>query len=296
LNAVDDDGYLDEDYLALFDEDEIPGGTNSINHDVQYVSDSLFECYFNMVKGKKLVIPLLCGNKRINALIDTGASITLVRPEFRGNCSRSASCAVRYGNGHTEKLREKTFLRMMIDGVSYNHWAWLANDLPYDVVLGTDFLSGRASIDLVDYVIKFKQASEDILEFSVDTPATDHKIYQEYALKKRNKDTEYIENRISDPKLKHLILGYIQKFWECNKDEWLPCRFPAYRITTTSEEAPWISARSSQKEAEFTDGKVDEWIMKSCTRPSISRYGAPTLLVPKKQYEGISSLLPWKIP
>eukprot|EP01126_Amoeba_proteus_P066893 TRINITY_DN976_c0_g1_i10.p2 TRINITY_DN976_c0_g1~~TRINITY_DN976_c0_g1_i10.p2 ORF type:complete len:128 (-),score=7.14 TRINITY_DN976_c0_g1_i10:1056-1439(-) len=35
------------------------------------------------------------------------------------------------------------------------------------------------------------------------------------------------------------------------------------------------------------DEKVNEWILRDCTRPSASKFRAPALLVPKKQYKGI---------
>jgi hypothetical protein len=273
-----EDAYtVQQEYDDLFYEGDYPYEINEMQYD----------CMLSLQRGKKLVIPVSINQHLTTGLVDCGASIVLVRPEFSSKTLRKGYCPVRYGNGATEVLRTRTLLRLSIDGVRYNVWAWVANDLPYNIVLGNEFLAGRASIDLVNYVITFKQSKEDNIAFVCDTQATSPEVYRKYAIEKRDKDIAAVQAKITDLPLRKLVVEYIWKFWELNKEAWNPCSFPAYRIEVSSTEAPYGACRSSQKEAQFVDDKVEEWIMRSCTRPSISRYGAPTLLVPKKQYEGI---------
>lgn len=223
VNMVDygDDEYGEEyDDQYLLDEDSLPGE----------IKDFHYDCLLSLERGKKLTVPISIGNKTTTGLIDCGASIVLVRPEFKSKTIRTGHCPVRYGNGATELLSERTLLRLCIDGVCYKIWAWVAKDLPYDIVLGNEFLAGRASIDLVNYVIKFIPTEEDEIAFSCETPATSSSVYAKYAIEKRDRDIAAIKSKVSDLNLRKTIIEFIWKFWEQNKDSWNPCSFPAYRI------------------------------------------------------------------
>jgi hypothetical protein len=279
------------------------GMNNNINYDNNFNSNNNnSNCGYNkndyvydrsllrMMSTRKLSIDLFIGRRKAKGLVDCGATICLIRPEFASNATRKKIIRIKYANGASEELSLQTKVRLVIDGVIYQHWCWVAKAVPYDMILGTDFLADRAVIDFVEKIITFKPSENDRAEcmYSVETVATSKQVYQAYAVEQRDKAIEHVNRVVSQPEVLHVLVNAINRQWEINRDDWLPCDFPAFEIEVFDDsKAPYSPPyRGSQVETKFLQNKVDQWLFKSIARFSLSPYGAPTLLVPKKDYDG----------
>jgi hypothetical protein len=278
MNAIDELDYYDYDNDMYYD-DQSEYGINEFQYDVSLLQS---------IPGKKLLIDIIIPqhNKPVQSLVDCGATITLVRPEFTSAITRPHKINVRFANGAFESLTTQTLLRFSIDGVAYEHWASVSPSLPYNVVLGTDFLGDRAVIDFIDKIITLR--SEITHEsFAVQTEATRLDLYRQYAIEQRDKAIAHINATVPHQSTRTILLDAIQQQWHNNKDEWHPCDFPSFTLDTTTADTPFQAAyHTSQLESQFLEEKVNQWIFKSIARLSLSPYGAPTLLVPKKEYQG----------
>jgi hypothetical protein len=265
----------------------------------QVNDDSLQAAIFHLSSGKKLHVPVYFRNSSASkqtsrGLIDCGATLTLIRPEHQSTRIRARITYVKYGNGFEEKLTRQSLVQFELGGLFFTHWAWVADNLPHDIVLGNDFLEGRANIDFIRHILtiqpKIRTKIEECYSSEIQTKANSLKVYQAKAIEKREKEHQHINSLPNmDPIIRSLCHEYIDKFWQLNKDSWKPADFPEYTIETISDDTPNERAyRTSQVESQYLRNKVLSWIEKGIARRSVSRYGAPALLVPKKQYEGIA--------
>eukprot|EP01126_Amoeba_proteus_P022365 TRINITY_DN22612_c0_g1_i1.p1 TRINITY_DN22612_c0_g1~~TRINITY_DN22612_c0_g1_i1.p1 ORF type:complete len:114 (-),score=17.87 TRINITY_DN22612_c0_g1_i1:76-417(-) len=108
-------------------------------------------------------------------------------------------------------------------------WAWVATNLPYNIVFGNKILAGCADIDLINHVINFKPKPEDLMATHTTT-ATKINMYRSYTVEKHNRDITNIKSRSMDTMLQKVVIEHIWKFREINKDKWEPCLFPVYQI------------------------------------------------------------------
>lgn len=95
------------------------------------------------------------GNKRIRALLDTGASITIVSQEFLGKtCYKDSPLLsakhpkVKGVTGNYLKVLGMLDIEIFIDGMVFVHSVHVIQDLHYSFILGLDFLrTNHANID-----------------------------------------------------------------------------------------------------------------------------------------------------
>jgi len=124
--------------------------------------------------GQRLSVRVTVGDHDTTALVDTGASISLVSHSLIPPSApyRHKPVRVTYLNGHEESLLGQRKVPVTIDGHRHSLWVYSPRSLPTSlapVVLGLDFLSGKANIDLVRGFVSFSPSSESVFSVSART-------------------------------------------------------------------------------------------------------------------------------
>lgn len=110
-------------------------------------------CLVSSLKENKVLINV--GNRRIRALLDTGASITIVSQEFLGKACYKDSPLLSAKHPKVKGVTENYLkvlgmleLEIFIDGMVFVHSVHVIQDLHYAFILGLDFLrTNHANID-----------------------------------------------------------------------------------------------------------------------------------------------------
>jgi hypothetical protein len=205
------------------------------------------------------------------ALIDTGSTITLVHPDVLkgGEPTRVRSIVAKFANGETAELREQVRVSVVADGNEYQHWMWVYPHCSNTVLLGTDFLAGKAKIDMVNSTMEFVACAVEAAS----------PVMEEWVQKSRA-CLEKIEN----PKLREVVAEYVEKFYEVNRAEWLPCRFKEFEIKLADETpVTAVPYRYAKEEQDVIVEKFRAWIENGFARRSSSEYSSPALVVDKPQ-------------
>jgi predicted aspartyl protease len=103
----------------------------------------------SVVTGRKLNADVVVDGAKAVALVDTGATISLIRPDvlpMRARPKRACDVSAKFANGDSVVLREQVLVHIEVDGVEYDHWMYVYPSA-HQVLLGMDFLDGRANID-----------------------------------------------------------------------------------------------------------------------------------------------------
>ena len=153
---------------------------------------------------------------------------------------------VRYGGGDVEVMNELAKVSIVTLGQQLIWWAYVSKRLPFDVLLGEDFLQDRVILDYTTYEIKFKDDSVAVAYGSVlpkvePFPWGKGKPQAEmlhHGSTREEQDAvlaEELENltRIEDPNMKLMVEGYICKFHEINKYGWVPAKWEPYTTEFT---------------------------------------------------------------
>jgi len=91
-------------------------------------------------------VDVVVDGRRCKALCDTGANISLARPSVFANTVSLPPVRI-LGIGGFIVLAAGNILNFTIDGCSYSHHVYSYDACPSAILLGTDFLNGRAVID-----------------------------------------------------------------------------------------------------------------------------------------------------
>lgn len=85
----------------------------------------------------------LCG-KEINAILDTGASVSLIKESVFHTLGREAvECEpimLRIGDGSRHPVAKQVTLPLTFETLTKNHTLYIYSELPYDVLLSLQFL------------------------------------------------------------------------------------------------------------------------------------------------------------
>ena len=120
---------------------------------------------FELEKGKQLTKRMTFNRRSALGVIDTGATVTLVHPRFCYNTTPT-NVPIVLANGEKKILSQATNITIQIQGTNYKHTALVYDNLPVDVLIGTDFLVGRASIDLIKTVVTIQPRKSEGATFS----------------------------------------------------------------------------------------------------------------------------------
>jgi hypothetical protein len=222
--------------------------------------------------GKQLRASVVVDGAEAVALMDTGATISLIHPDVlkpQVRATRRREIVAKFANNESAVLKEQVRVHVAVDGKEYDHWMYVYPKSTSSVLLGMDFLEGKANIDLVRGAIEFHACA-------VETVSPMIAQWHEKSLKSLEK--------IQDVKVRALVEEYIEKFYAINRSEWLPCKFREFEIKLR-DDVP-ISAtpyRYAQSEQDVISSKFKEWMETGFARRSTSEFSSPALLVDKPQ-------------
>ena len=109
------------------------------------INSSNYECFLAKT-GSCPTVRFHVDGKPFSAICDTGASISLVSGRVAGKIVKAKPVTIS-GIGGSVVLRYGCWLVFSVGGQSYRHFVYVFKDCPADLLLGSDFLAGRAIID-----------------------------------------------------------------------------------------------------------------------------------------------------
>jgi hypothetical protein len=225
--------------------------------------------------GKKLNANVTVDGVSTAALLDTGATISIVHPDVLQSSnvlvrpSRACEVSAEFANGETTVLKEQVRVKIVIDDKEYDHWVFVYARASHRVLLGMDFLDGKANIDLVRGSIEFMACAVE----------AESRVMSEW----REKSRACLE-KIRVPEIREVVAEYIEKFYEVNKREWLPCKFKEFEIRLKDDVPISVNPyRYAKMEQDVIDAKFRDWIANGFARKSSSEFASPALVVDKPQ-------------
>ena len=133
------------------------------------------------------------------------------------------------GGGNVEVMNELAKVSIVSLGRQLILWAYRSKRLPFDVLLGEDFLQDRVILDYTTNEIKFKDDTAAVAYGSVlpriepfpwgkGKPQTEMLHHGSTQEEQDAVLAEELENlkRIEDPNMKSMVEGYICRFHEIN--------------------------------------------------------------------------------
>ncbi|GFY17982.1 retrovirus-related Pol polyprotein from transposon 17.6 [Trichonephila clavipes] len=220
------------------------------------------------IKTRKITI----GNKIIEALVDSGSSVSLIREDVSKGIIEpsklSKDISVLIGLGKCEVKTKGAFQRKIeLDGEEYSlTWHVVPTpSLEFQAVIGSDILE-QASVCFYKESVQFRKHEDKncFLQMQVYEAEVEDEIV-----------VQYVTNPQIRRELFELISNYEPKKTEMTnvsmriilKDD-IPIYQPARRL--------------SFSENQDVNKQIDEWLEQGIVRPSSSEYASPIVLVKKK--------------
>uniref|UniRef100_A0A8C1PDC5 Gypsy retrotransposon integrase-like protein 1 n=4 Tax=Cyprinus carpio TaxID=7962 RepID=A0A8C1PDC5_CYPCA len=269
---------------------------------------------------RNLTIPLNIQGKRIDALVDTGSTLSLMQKSLWNQLCKekvllsSGGQTFLLANGHHQAAIGKVLWITKLHDVPVEIEFYIMNDsdLAVPVILGMDFLlKSEMVIDfqLVQYTLP-TDGDEGVIHPFIwqDTTPTTHTVhfYLALSLPSRNEEdlqaihslTAQADTSIQGQiQLEGLMLGWPTV---CTHDIGHTA-LVKHRILTTDEVPVRKRAyRVSKEKQAFIDEQVKEMLDKHIIRPSTSAWASPVVVVPKKDggtrfcvdYRGLNAKTP----
>ncbi|GFU50378.1 retrovirus-related Pol polyprotein from transposon 17.6 [Trichonephila clavipes] len=220
------------------------------------------------IKTRKITM----GNKIIEALIDSGSSVSLIREDVSKGIIEpsklSKDITVLIGLGKYEVKTKGSFQRKIeLDGEEYS-LTWhvvLTPSLEFQAVIGSDILE-QASVCFYKESVQFRKHE-------------DKNCFLQMQVYEAEVEDEIVVQHVTNPQIRRelfeLISNYEPKKTETTsvsmrivlKDD-IPVYQPAHRL--------------SFSENQDVNKQIDEWLEQGIVRPSSSEYASPFVLVKKK--------------
>ncbi|GFW70256.1 hypothetical protein TNCV_3337741 [Trichonephila clavipes] len=218
---------------------------NSTDSSIQICSRTFRE----RIKTRKITM----GNKIIEALIDSGSSVSLIREDVSKGIIEpsklSEDIAVLIGLGKYEVKTKGSFQRKIeLDGEEYSlTWNVVPTpSLEFQAVIGSDILE-QASICFYKEKVQFRKH--------------DKNCFLQMQVYEAEVEDEIVVQHVTNPRIRRQLLELIS-----NYD--IPVYQPARRL--------------SFSENQDVNKQIDEWLEQGIGRPSSSEYASPIVLVKKK--------------
>jgi len=220
------------------------------------------------LKTRKITI----GNETVEALIDTGSSVTLIREDVSKGIIEQSKLSkdilVLSGLGRYEVKTKGSFQQKIeLDGEEYL-LTWHVVPTPYlefRAVIGSDILE-QASVIFDEKGVQFRK-HEDRFWF-MHTQVYEAKTEDEI-------EVQHVTNPRIRKELSELISNYTPKKTETTNISMkiiLKDDIPVYQT----------ARRLSYPENQAVNKQIDEWLEQGIIRPSSSEYASPIVLVKKK--------------
>lgn len=119
--------------------------------------------------GKIPLIKVKVGDHECIALLDSGATKSLISKKLfsklkKQKCVKGVTKISNYmetANGAKIPIRQELKLHIKIDNFSWDYLFWVANEIPYDMILAYDFFHfSKLSLNMTKQVLKFNYGSE----------------------------------------------------------------------------------------------------------------------------------------
>jgi len=240
------------------------------------------------------------GRTSYNIIFDTGASRSIVSDKMtrNANTKKVEPYRVMYGGGDTETMTTMVLVTVISEGKKLEVWAYRSSRLPFDILIGEDFLEGRAVIDYVNHTISFPNtaASAGAPTLPSIPPFPWGKGKPRAELLHRNSSTEEqdavlkeelkVLSKIKEPRIRVIVEKYIRLFHEANKWGWAPSRWTPYELEWTGEGKSWTPTREyfyTKEKQDFILNKLAMWRARGFADFSDSEFCLPVVCAPKPQ-------------
>ncbi len=211
-------------------------------------------------------------------LLDSGASVTLVDPDIPYIREEECSIRVKYANGNRSILTKKRFINIIISNSNINIWAYVAPNLPTDIILGRDIMTGNISLDFIKKDIIFRKGflMNDVIETNL---YADYDSIYSLLAEENHKTLDKLNSKQKD-----VIYSYMKKFNErYTKNKWIVSdRLEEFSMDFVDDNIPYGKPYIYHGiEYEFLVNQIKEWLDLGIIRPSNSKYAVPLLVSTK---------------
>lgn len=241
-------------------------------------------------------IPLAFGNLNLNALVDTGSSLTIISEEALQFLTQQTKAVVALketqlaamsASGDQIRFVKRATIHFKIGHLSWDFPFQVAKNLPVPVILGSDFLTkSKAIINMANHTLAFPFGTPKVFSLlcsELDKPADPFQMGDN--LTEHQKQT--VRGLLSEfPNTVTKSLGrtnLLKYHIRVNSDKIVRCKPYQY--------APPKMAQMREH--------INDLLQKGIIKPSSSPYASPAFLVPKKggktrmvvDYRGINSII-----
>jgi hypothetical protein len=261
-------------------------------------------CVFTTGNGKSLArrAGTINGKSSHSIIFDSGAGKSLVSDRFISGADRSTASGIRvlYGGGDTERMNEVAKITVVTQGRRFIWWAYISRRLPFDLLLGEDFMNGRVVLDYVSDEIKFTEDIGIAISKNMSLPRIepfpwgDGKPRAELLHRGSTKEEQdavlaeelKVLERIDSEAIRSLVESYIHRFHEINKFGWVPSKWEPYELEFTNPGDNWAPVREypyTKEKEDFVIGKLAMWKARGFADFSDSPFCLPIVCAPKPQ-------------
>ena len=252
--------------------------------------------------GKRIETPVLLDNIPATGVVDTGATVTLIRQGIIQGFSRQRPIYVKTANGTIQLNLSKT-VKLTIQGKTFTHNIWLCPDLPVDILLGLDFLRGKAQVDMINFSVKFwdtqpndKCTIEELVN-KIDlqrhyTPVKLKALVKDVAKSGLTEDQSKLAMSIKDEFNRQVVLYWMHKFNtrdRNNGNKRSPSILPPHKIVLLDNTPIFDNrqTRLSMAESKFMKEKINTFLERGIISKepinNPSQYNAPNVIAEKPQ-------------
>ncbi|GFW52084.1 hypothetical protein TNCV_2819531 [Trichonephila clavipes] len=220
------------------------------------------------IKTRKITM----GNKIIEALVDSGSSVSLIREDVSKGIIEpsklSKDISVLIGLGKYEVKTKGSFQRKIeLDGEEYSlTWHVVPTpSLEFQAVIGSDILE-QASVCFYKESVQFRKHE-------------DKNCFLQMQVYEAEVEDEIVVQHVTNPQIRRELFELISNY-EPKKTEMTNV---SMRIILKDDIPVYQPARRlSFSENQDVNKQIDEWLEQGIVRPSSSEYASPIVLVKKK--------------
>ena len=247
---------------------------------------------------------VVVGRKNVEALIDTGASVTLAREtavnEAQVQETRSPRSLLKSATGHNINVTHEAKLQYEVGGQQIWHWTYVCPDLLHDVLIGYDFITDHGMIiDGEQQTIQCRNAEpvpvkkiQHARVLLIEPVTTQEEITGSEVDGKEGKKpvqtAEDLDTGVLTPGQRKALLEIVNEHANCfSWDGSLgSCTLIQHRIElTTDTPVRRPGYKAGYHDRELIEKEIREMLGKGIIQPSVSAYAAGVVLVPKKNGE-----------
>ena len=224
-------------------------------------------------------ITLTFGHLHLDALVDTGSSLTIISVETLAFLREQTKAVVALketelaamsASGDQIRFQNKAIIHFKIGHLSWDFSFQVAKDLPVPIILGSDFLTkSKAIINMANHTLAFPFGTPKVFSLVCSAPEQPADTYQmgENLSQHQKQAVRDLLSRFPNTITKTLGRTNILKYHiRVNSDKVVRCKPYQY---------------SPPKMTQMRE-HINDLLQKGIVKPSSSQYASPAFLVPKK--------------